>query len=563
MGKKKVIPHILAILLVLFAFIWTVTARVNASNDSLDKVLNISQPGEYSAAFPKEPYQGAECNLTIANTSGSPMQLVIYRSINRTKVTTSDEVLKELGYAYTSPAEKEIVRYFAPGQTATFHLDFANDYGNGVSSTNLFKVTASQSTIRDMGGKTFADAQPVTGSVSGYLFSYEENPSLNARYFRLTVQKKWILKLDLTDTKQGTAVLLYNASDSAQTNKLLEIRAKAVTKSSTITLDPGTYVLKAISLNRGEPAVYTLNLGGREYIPATGVTITCSEKSLSVIKGDENDLHFTLSTVPANSDDKLQEILFNGKQVWSNIGENTFSYTLEWPSLETGYNTLQANTSNGVGSKKLEILVKPKAPVFSKTDVHTYYNAISFGRIDSNYQGDGIRLYMQNGKKWVVKGKGSSTKSFYVKKLKPNKTYKFKAVTYAKGRDGRIVESAPVYKTLKTARKNKVSVASIYAKNVRVTSDYAWIKEAGVYKLKKVYKTYYTLVINLNKKTPGARGLCVNDTIKAKGKTRFKISSSMNGNYKGSKIRVSLRAFSQKGTLGGYGPVVWKSVVLN
>ena len=156
---------------------------------------------------------------------------------------------------------------------------------------------------------------------------------------------------------------------------------------------------------------------------------------------------------------------------------------------------------------------------------------------------------------------------FNVNKLKANTKYTFKFITISQNGDGKIIESAPLTKTVKTARKVKPSVASVKASKVSVSSYHKWVKESGHYNYKKLYTTHYTLTINLKKKVPGSKGLriattnCQPTNIKGKGK-RFIVSFNVDGYHKGKKIKVYMCSWSQGGTLGGYGPEVKKTVTL-
>lgn len=562
----------MAMLAVVFSLLWIVPQFVRADNGNLDKVINVSAAGEYSVAFPKEAYQGESCTLTITNTSAVPMQLTISAHTNRTMMSASGDEFTELNYPHNTPYDKDVTRFFAPGQNLQLALTFAGDYGNGASRTTSFTVTAQQTAIRDQGGKSFSAPQPLTldASFSSYLLYYNANPAQNARYFSISVPNKRYLKLDFTCSKQTSEVNLYKAEDTAQTTKLLFVYAKDRSVSDTVLLEPGTYILKLACNINGDPAIYTLTLGGRDYISATGVSITCTDKSLTAVKTDNLAFHFTASTIPANSDDKLKTATCNGEEIYGekDASGNTMSITLEHPVI--GYNNIQVSTTTGVLSKVISAVVQPQKPKFSKP-VTTYYNKIVFEGVDTQYQGTAVRMYMKSGKKWVLK-KTQTTKGlpayFNVTKLKANTKYTFKFVSITKDSNGKIVESAPLIKSFKTARKDKPSVSSVRASKVSVSSYYKWVKESGHHIYKKFYTTHYTLTVSLNKKIPGSRGIriatsnCQPANIKGKG-TRFVVSFNVDGYHKGEKIKVYMNSWSQGGTLGGYGPEVRKQVTLN
>lgn len=576
---SKFIP-VLFTLLLLFLLPWTV--RANDSDDinnilqgmqeDLNKVLNISGPGEYTADFPKETYRGTQCTLTITNTSKKPLKLIVDESINRTSVSTDSEIFSRFNEKYTSPRDVTITYYFAPEQTVSFQLSFASDYGGGVSKTSYFKITAQKTSIKDNGGKTFSSAQKIksTGSVSGFVYDYESNPTKNVRYFTFSLSKKRILKVKYTCDQPNGELFLFKSNDRSETNKLASLNSRYTTSSKTIILKPGKYVLKTLvhyNYKPGIPGVYSIKLEGRDYIPATGVKLVCTDKSRTATKAQNKVFHFKATTVPSNSDDKLKNITLNGEVILSDsLGKNSKSFKVS--RLEMGYNNVQATASNGKKSKKVKVAIVPQKPSLGNK-VTTYYDKVVFDVVNNHYQGSGIRLYLHNGKKWVRKQTGTGLSTvFFAKNLKSNRKYKFKFVSIAKGANGKIVESNPLIKTYRTAPNVSPSVDSIAASNVEVTSSYQWVKgDYGDYVFKEVFKTSYTLTIDLNNPIPGSKGIEINSggrTCKVSGTgTHFVASFTVDGNCRGETTSVSLVSYSMNSSLGGYGPSVRHDVTIN
>lgn len=572
MKEGKKLSQILLIFFAVLSIALGMTVLVNADNafgQTLDRAIYVQEAGTYSVTFPKADYQGQSANFSITNASSVPMKFVISESVNRTKVMAYGDDFKALATNSNSPYNKVITRYFAPTEMAGFELTFANDYGNGVSRLSSFSITATPVSFKDRGGMNFESAENLSleDSVSSFLNYLDAAPTKNARYFCFTTPNRRILKLDLTSGQETTWMDLYNAND--RNAVVLGMRAQNRTSTDTIILESGTYFMKVYSnysVNQ-DPAVYTLTLSGRDYIPATGVSLTCTDNSLTAVKGDGRAFNFTASTLPANSDDKLTYVTLNGDTTFDaaeKINANNTSFSIS--NYELGYNYVQVSTSNGLISDPLNFIVQPQAPSLTN-NVNTYYNKVVFGRFDNHYQGNGIKVYLYNGKKWVLKRSGTPTTSFTVLKLKANTKYKFKIVSTYTDKNGNTVESAPLIKTYKTARKDKPAISSIKVRNVSVSSYNKWVKESGHYIYKKFYKTHYTLTITLKKKIPGSKGIRVatsgtqGTNFKGK-KTRYVISCNAEGNWKGRTITVWVGAYSQKGTLGGYGPEVKKKVTL-
>lgn len=145
---------------------------------------------------------------------------------------------------------------------------------------------------------------------SGGIYQY-------ARYFSFTTKERRQQTILLAGERGKTVhASIYRSNDIAMKSPLLTLTSDDAEKRGSVWLDPGTYVV-AVGFRKspGMYASYCFQLGGRNYIPATGVSLTCNTNKLTIDSGitkKPKKFTFTATTIPANSDDKLSDILVSG-----------------------------------------------------------------------------------------------------------------------------------------------------------------------------------------------------------------------------------------------------------
>ena len=561
----KLLSLVMAILAVLC--IISVPVKAQEYNHS----FIITGPDTYRIAF-GEDYRGKESVTTIRNQTTIPMRLDIQRSVARTKVVTPPK-LKQFEWieiSVTNTSSGFVI--LEPGETISMTFIFRSDYSSGSSCM----LTATRSNISDIGGKAFVQAQPipVEGSISGALMDYGLNPDENARYFSLSLATKRYVNLELISNNKNQVTAWFYSKDNS-TSHMAKLESDASADHFSGILDAGDYVLKlAYTRRQSTPArteVFTLNISGREYIQATGVTLTCSSSNPSFdsrIKKKAKTFTITATTVPANSDDKMSCILADGNIPGSDYlisgnveGQNQATFTItygiaSWAHYTYGYTRLSVKTEAGVLSNNVDIIGKAAAPVVS--DVTSYYNKILFNKCqigDSMYPSASqpVKVYMKSGKKWVLKATVKNGRPFQIKKLKPNTKYQFKFVSACKGPDGSLINGSSTVKTYRTGRKVKPAIRSISVSNVKVTYNSRFEKYMGKWTWRKYYTTRFTVNVQLKKQLPGTQGLYI-DGVKCKGKgTNFKVNLSYSGNHRGRKTPINVIPYSNTSRDKGLG----------
>lgn len=567
--------------MLLTLFFWCLPSLEDVKAADGDRVLNISQPGEYVEEFEMQQYKKSEASFVIRNTGSSPLCLEITETIPRTDVISTNKLLSALEWDNsrgTTPLQAVMI--FAPGEEDTLRLGFRSDYAGGTK----FVIKATQSRFSDNGGKTFAQAKKteLVGSESGFLIRLVNGDAKNKRYFMITAAKKRYLNLKLTVDDKNIELRLYKRSDSSMSDPLLKQSLYDETVTKNLLLDPGEYVIELFCTKSYEnaPASYTLDLSGRDYIPATGVTLTCTEKNrtlTSAVTKKPRTFHFKATTIPADSDDKLKGISVSGDLDRSGFctvkgkdiaGSNSKSFTVTYDGsgyagYSSGYSRIKVTSTNGKTSKAIDIVAKPGKPVV--TGCETTYNRITIGKLAATdlTAMKPVRVYMKVGKKWKLKTTRKNSKAFTLKGLKANTKYQLKFVTISKKPGGGYIEGEPLVKTLKTGPKVTPSIRSIQISNVRVSSGKKWVKDFYQgWVWKTYYTTYYKITIHLNKPMAGTQGLCIgNLRLRGRG-TSFSTTLHCNGNALGRSTSITIGGYNQNSDVGGYGPVVRRTITI-
>ena len=345
-------------------------------------------------------------------------------------------------------------------------------------------------------------------------------------------------------------------------------------KRGSVWLNPGTYVI-AVGFRKspGMYASYRFQLGGRNYIPATGVSLTCNTNNLTIDSGitrNPKTFTFTATTMPANSDDKLSDILVGGN-IRSDMyyikgdvrGKNkaTFTITYKGYRYTAGNNTIKVKTSNGLQSKGFSVFAKAGTPSVYK--YYVYPNQIELYGVFRGASGTrGVNVYLKSGNKWI-KQKQQSNGSVIVKKLKPNTRYEFKLTEAAKRADGKWIEGKPLYRSIQTQKNTKPDVKSIKVSNVR--EDYSWKYIRYSSTSVKWYKSYYTryrVTVTLKKKLPANQKMEIDGHLVAGKGNQYTINLSIGGRKKGKSTTLTLQTYSEKGNIKSYGNILKKKIQL-
>ena len=366
-----------------------------------NQTLEISKSGEYTVSFRNAELKGREGSLTIVNKTGKPMRLEITETLARTSVSSPDNKLTDLQWNHNQ-GNKTLSGggYLNPLASTRLDLKFRSDYQGGT----YFVVNASISEVKDLGGKSFAQAQLIenTGKYTGSLLNNTSSNPDAKRYFRFHVEKRRFVNIQLSRGEGSCACnqTLYLYSSAAEENPLIRMYIYDATKREQILLEPGDYVIALWATNfyGGSTAVYDLELSGRDYIFATGVKLTCREKTrtfTSAIGRKTAKLHLTATTIPANADDKLKEFVIKGSSAshfhyndsldqYAN-GLNSKTVTVSVTSKAVNYKTggyypgyakVYATSSNGKASKPLDFTFKAAPPDVSNYQI--YHNYVLF-----------------------------------------------------------------------------------------------------------------------------------------------------------------------------------------
>ena len=528
----------------------------------------------YSIEFNSE-YKNSKTEVVIKNTTSGKMKLDITVKTVRTKTDPSDKLKQFSWNEFMWSGEMSGYIVMEPGEEQTIKFLFRSDYA-GQSS---IRVTTSKATVSENGGTTFQAAKiiAVNGEEKGVIRSGDSGGIYQyARYFSFTTKERRQQTMLLAG-EQGKTVhaSIYRNNDIAMKSPLLTLTSDDAEKRGSVWLDPGTYVV-AVGFRKssGMYASYCFQLGGRNYIPATGVSLTCNTNKLTIDSGitkKPKTFTFTAATIPANSDDKLSDILVSGNirsdmyDIKGDVeGKNqaTFTITYKGYPYTAGNNTIKVKTSNGLQSKGFSVFAKAGTPSVYK--YYVYPNQIElYGVRGSGASGTrGVNVYLKSGNKWI-KQKQQSNGSVIVKKLKPNTRYEFKLTEAAKRADGKWIEGKPLYRSIRTQKNTKPEVKSIKVSNVREDYSWKWMRYTST--SGKWYKSYYTryrVTVTLKKKLPANQKMEIDGHLVAGKGNQYTINLSIGGRKKGKSTTLTLQTYSKKGNINSYGNILKKKIRL-
>ena len=559
----------LTILMFIGLLAWGVPAAAQTKN-----IICNDYGKNYSIEFNSE-YKKSTTEVVIKNATSGKMKLDITVKTVRTKTYPSDKLKQFSWNEFMVSREMSGYIVMEPGEEQTIKFLFRSDYA-GQSS---IRVTTSKATVSENGGTTFQAAKKIAvnseekgvirSGDSGGIYQY-------ARYFSFTTKERRQQTIVLAGERGKTVhASIYRSSDAAMKSPLLTLTSDDAEKRGSVWLNPGTYVI-AVGFRKspGMYASYRFQLGGRNYIPATGVSLTCNTNNLTIDSGitrNPKTFTFTATTIPANSDDKLSDILVGGN-IRSDMyyikgdvrGKNkaTFTITYKGYRYTAGNNTIKVKTSNGLQSKGFSVFAKAGTPSVYKYFV--YPNQIElYGVRGSGASGTyGVNVYLKSGNKWI-KQKLQSNDSVIVKKLKPNTRYDFKLTEAAKRADGKWIEGKPLYRSIWTPKNTKPEVKSIKVSNVREDYTWKWMRYTST--SGKWYKSYYTryrVTVTLKKKLPANQKMEINGHLVGGKGNRYTINLSIGGRKKGKSIPLTLQTYSKKGDINSYSNILKKNIRL-
>ena len=568
-GKRKLQMMFLTILMFIGLLAWGVPAAAQTKN-----IICNDYGKNYSIEFNSE-YKKSTTEVVIKNATSGKMKLDITVKTVRTKTYPSDKLKQFSWNDFMVSREMSGYIVMEPGEEQTIEFLFRSDYA-GQSS---IRVTTSKATVSENGGTTFQSAKKIAvnseekgvirSGDSGGIYQY-------ARYFSFTTKERRQQTIVLAGERGKTVhASIYRSSDAAMKSPLLTLTSDDAEKRGSVWLNPGTYVI-AVGFRKspGMYASYRFQLGGRNYIPATGVSLTCNTNNLTIDSGitrNPKTFTFTATTIPANSDDKLSDILVGGN-IRSDMyyikgdvrGKNkaTFTITYKGYRYTTGNNTIKVKTSNGLQSKGFSVFAKAGTPSVYKYFV--YPNQIElYGVRGSGASGTyGVSVYLKSGNKWI-KQKLQGNDSVIVKKLKPNTRYDFKLTEAAKRADGKWIEGKPLYRSIWTAKNTKPEVKSIKVSNVREDYTWKWMRYTST--SGKWYKSYYTryrVTVTLKKKLPANQKMEIDGHLVGGKGNQYTINLSIGGRKKGKSTTLTLQTYSKKGNINSYSNILKKNIRL-
>ncbi len=333
--------------------------------------------------------------------------------------------------------------------------------------------------------------------------------------------------------------------------------------------DGGTYLIiveaPAKSSSKGS---YSIKATVRDFIPTTGFKVETSKSSIP--HNYKGKITFTVTTVPANSDDKF--IAYGGNYKYSNNG-NTIkcTETLSGGTLSTNFigNKVWFTLETKEGKKaEVKLKVKPATPALKKTSITA---TDSYVKVEANGGGVlGVGDYFQvqikssSRKTWSTVGNAKVNKLITKKGLKPLTKYDLRIRSYEDGVYGDWSKTV----TIRTGSSVKPVISSIKFSSIKVTKKTVtepgyWTASGKWYPPRKVTlkNTSATVKVTLKNKISGVTGLvmdCGNNngtvylTSKDGGKTwTGKITWS--GDLKGKTVSATVRSYISK-EYKGYGP---------
>ena len=512
------------------------------------------------------PLQGQTCTAVFTNATSYRMKMDIEVTVHRTRVIEADHKLKQFLWndGMTSRTMNGYI-IMEPNETANLKFQFRTDYNGNTSIT----VKPSLATVAENGGSSFQAAQSVGVSAeeTGIICS-GNNIFQNGRYFTFYTPNRRLQNLMLT-AENGKKVMayLYSGNDSGMKNALLKVESGGQESYGSVWLEPGTYVLAIGAKGNGQYASYRYRMTGRDYIQATGVSLTCTESDLTIDEGTRytpRTFTFVASTIPANSDDKLNQIESSGKiscQTEGSVyGENTKSFTVTFDAsgyrgYQAGSATIKVTSTNGLTSAGLSVFAKagtPSVPYYKVYPTQVVFSVLANGSHGSS----DVAVYQKSGSSWKRLGKNQNGETV-ANKLKANTNYQFKFVESAQKADGTWVEGTPLYKTIRTQRKEKPAIRSVKVSKVKVRYKWKYLTYVG---WRKWWYTDFRVTVTLKKKLPAGQKLYINGRqASGKGK-KYSMYFSLNGKKKGKSYTLSIQPYGRKGDAEMFGTSMKKKI---
>ena len=515
-----------------------------------------------------ETFKEQTCTVVLKNATSYRMRMDITINVQRTNITDADPKLKQFKCNNAGKGLPTTLNGYVimdPEKSAWMIFQFNSVY----TGTSKITVKPSLATVAENGGSSFQAAKSVGVSAeeTGIICS-DNNIFQNGRYFTFYTPNRRLQNLMLT-AENGKKVMayLYSGNDSGMKNALLKVESGGQESYGSVWLEPGTYVLAIGAKGNGQYASYRYRMTGRDYIQATGVSLTCTESDLTIDEGTRytpRTFTFVASTIPANSDDKLNQIESSGKiscQTEGSVyGENTKSFTVTFDAsgyrgYQAGSATIKVTSTNGLTSAGLSVFAKagtPSVPYYKVYPTQVVFSVLANGSHGSS----DVAVYQKSGSSWKHLGKNQKGETV-ANKLKANTNYQFKFVESAQKADGTWVEGNPLYKTIRTQRKEKPAIRSVKVSKVKVRYKWKYLTYVG---WRKWWYTDFRVTVTLKKKLPAGQKLYINGRqASGKGK-KYSMYFSLNGKKKGKSYTLSIQPYGRKGDAEMFGTSMKKKI---
>lgn len=571
MNRKKAVERncrlwmILAMLFTLLMAVAVPKHIVQAENrqNIICEEINKSVSKKFDQTFKGKTY-----TIVLQNATSYRMRMDITINVQRTNITDADPKLKQFKCNNAGTGLPTTLNGYVimdPEKSAWMIFQFNSVY----TGTSEITVKPSLATVAENGGSSFQAAQSVGVSAeeTGIICS-DNNIFQNGRYFTFYTPNRRLQNLMLT-AENGKKVMayLYSGNDSGMKNALLKVESGGQESYGSVWLEPGTYVLAIGAKGNGQYASYRYRMTGRDYIQATGVSLTCTESDLTIDEGTRytpRTFTFVASTIPANSDDKLNQIESSGKiscQTEGSVyGENTKSFTVTFDAsgyrgYQAGSATIKVTSTNGLTSAGLSVFAKagtPSVPYYKVYPTQVVFSVLANGSHGSS----DVAVYQKSGSSWKRLGKNQKGETV-ANKLKANTNYQFKFVESAQKADGTWVEGTPLYKTIRTQRKEKPAIRSVKVSKVKVRYKWKYLTYVG---WRKWWYTDFRVTVTLKKKLPAGQKLYINGRqASGKGK-KYSMYFSLNGKKKGKSYTLSIQPYGRKGDAEMFGTSMKKKI---
>ena len=515
-----------------------------------------------------ETFKEQTCTVVLKNATSYRMRMDITINVQRTNITDADPKLKQFKCNNAGTGLPTTLNGYVimdPEKSAWMIFQFNSVY----TGTSKITVKPSLATVAENGGSSFQAAKSVGVSAeeTGIICS-DNNIFQNGRYFTFYTPNRRLQNLMLT-AENGKKVMayLYSGNDSGMKNALLKVESGGQESYGSVWLEPGTYVLAIGAKGNGQYASYRYRMTGRDYIQATGVSLTCTESDLTIDEGTRytpRTFTFVASTIPANSDDKLNQIESSGKiscQTEGSVyGENTKSFTVTFDAsgyrgYQAGSATIKVTSTNGLTSAGLSVFAKagtPSVPYYKVYPTQVVFSVLANGSHGSS----DVAVYQKSGSSWKRLGKNQKGETV-ANKLKANTNYQFKFVESAQKADGTWVEGTPLYKTIRTQRKEKPAIRSVKVSKVKVRYKWKYLTYVG---WRKWWYTDFRVTVTLKKKLQAGQKLYINGRqASGKGK-KYSMYFSLNGKKKGKSYTLSIQPYGRKGDAEMFGTSMKKKI---